>query len=297
LALRRKELKQIYTSNDKMVFGYFEGSAVSQVHAEETVSLALKASPQSNGNTDKDTIQLHKLVESIVPPCTLHPMFFNGHLQTTMASGDTPVHYRRHVFESDHEVYSGQFTVDFVYHPKTEPPRDKALPPRTHNFTDAEWEEYTGNAEDDSPMLITMHGLSGGSHEEYVRHTILPLTKEGSGWTACVINARGCAWSKLTTPVLFNARATWDMRQLVKFLREKFPKKKMFAVGYSLGANILTNYLGEEGDKCELSAGIIVGNPWDLGVSNGILKSTWVGLNVYHAAMGSAVKKLFFRYV
>jgi predicted alpha/beta-fold hydrolase len=55
-----------------------------------------------------------------------------------------------------------------------------------------------------------------------------------------VVNSRGCAGSKITNSMLYNARATWDVRQTVKWAKEKWPRRKMFGVGFSLGANILT---------------------------------------------------------
>ena len=125
--------------------------------------------------------------------------------------------------------------MDFVV-----PPYDGAeegLPPRTTSYS-AEGFAAIGS-EDNKPMLITLHGLSGGSHEIYLRHVLEPIFN--AGWEACVINSRGCAMSKITSSVLYNARATWDMRQTVKWLGERFPNRPLFAIGFSLGANILTN--------------------------------------------------------
>ena len=56
-----------------------------------------------------------------------------------------------------------------------------------------------------------------------------------------MVNARGCAQTKIGTPILFNARTTWDLRQVVKWLRKTFPNRPLFGLGFSLGANILTN--------------------------------------------------------
>jgi predicted alpha/beta-fold hydrolase len=111
------------------------------------------------------------------------------------------------------------------------------LPERTTFFTEKEFAALT--SDDRKPMLVVLHGLSGGSHEPYVRQVVKPLTEEG--WEACVINSRGCAQSKVTSPILYNARATWDVRQMVRWIREKFPNRSLFGLGFSLGANILTN--------------------------------------------------------
>lgn len=88
-------------------------------------------------------------------------------------------------------------------------------------------------------MLVVLHGLSGGSHEIYLRAVLEPLVD--AGWEACVVNSRGCAMSKITTAVLYNARATWDLRQVVKWCRQRWPKRRLYGIGFSLGANIMVN--------------------------------------------------------
>jgi predicted alpha/beta-fold hydrolase len=92
-------------------------------------------------------------------------------------------------------------------------------------------------------MLVVLHGLSGGSYEVYLKHVLAPLTGlNGEGeWEACVVNSMGCANHIITSTVLFNARSTWDCRQTVSWLRKTFPNRPMFGIGFSLGANIITN--------------------------------------------------------
>jgi predicted alpha/beta-fold hydrolase len=187
-----------------------------------------------------------------------------------------PIHYKRKIMDSTHSVYPGTFAVDFVVSKEdgevaleTRSASDN-LPERTTNFTPKEWDSIA-------------------SHDG--RETLAPLT--ASGWEACVVNGRGCALSKITTPQLFNSRATWDVRQTILHLRELFPNRPLYAVGFSLGANILTNYVGEEGSKCVLKAAVSCSNPWNLEVCNVELQRTYLGLEVYCATMGSNLKKLF----
>ncbi|KAF2146125.1 uncharacterized protein K452DRAFT_263711 [Aplosporella prunicola CBS 121167] len=240
-----------------------------------------------------DAVSLPDLVKQVTPPCRLNPLLFNGHLQTaytTVKGADVPVTYKRKIFESDDPRYAGTFAVDFVHRIASDGV-DDSLPPRTTYYTDQEFGEV--GSDDSKPMLVTLHGLSGGSHEIYLRHVLAPLTNEQGGWEACVVNSRGCAMSKITTSVLYNARATWDVRQTVKWLREKFPNRPLFGIGFSLGANILTNYLGEEGENCQLKAAVACSNPWNLEVSSMVLQKSWIGLNVYQKVMGNNMKKLF----
>ncbi|KAG8623781.1 hypothetical protein KVT40_008757 [Elsinoe batatas] len=245
---------------------------------------------------DGKTKTLAALVEETTPPCQLNPLLFNGHLQTawTSVNQSAPrIAYKRKLFEAEDPRFAGTFAVDFVVDAHPEQP-DTSLPPDTTFYSEDEFNAL--GSDDCKPLLITLHGLSGGSYEPYLRYVLAPLVGEG-GWEALVVNSRGCAMSKITTGILYNARATWDVRQTVKWARKKWPNRRLFGIGYSLGANILTNYLGEEGSDCELEAAVIVSNPWKLEVSNIALQSTWIGLNVYSKAMGTNMKKLFERHV
>ena len=55
-------------------------------------------------------------------------------------------------------------------------------------------------------------------------------------------------------------------------------------------------YLGEEGENCQLKAAVACSNPWNLEVSSMVLQKSWIGLNVYQRVMGSNMKKLFEKY-
>ncbi|KAJ6024574.1 hypothetical protein N7540_005371 [Penicillium herquei] len=242
--------------------------------------------------------------------CHLNPLLFNGHLQTfytaTKSGDNVPVYYKRKIFQADSAMFTGQYAVDFAVQPYDMPPEgeltDQArkytqpagLPDRTSFFSQ---EELASLPSDDSkPMLVVLHGLSGGSHELYLRHVLSPLIADGT-WETCVVNSRGCAQSKISTGVLYNARATWDTRQTVKWLRETFPNRPLFAIGFSLGANILANYLAEEGDACQIKGAVLCASPWNLDVSHYTLNRTWIGREIYSKTLGTNMKGLFERHV
>lgn len=219
-------------------------------HAKDNRLLLTKA---SKSGTKEQTSLVDICQEATPETCNLNPLLFNGHLQTawtTLKHDNVPVYYKRKMFESDSPMFSGSYAIDFVVRPYDMPPdgelTDKArkytqpagLPPRT-SFYSAE-ELSTLPSDDTKPMLVLLHGLSGGSHEVYLRHVLAPLVADGS-WEACVVNSRGCSQTKISSGVLYNARATWDTRQSVKWLREAFPNRPLFGIGFSLGANILAN--------------------------------------------------------
>ncbi len=170
-------------------------------------------SPLALQRKDGSATDLLKLCEASTPTCQLNPLLFNGDLQTmwtAVKEAGPPIYYRRRVFDADHKTYKGTFTVDFTVSPHQDV--DDSLPPRTAYFSENDFANI--GSDDSKPMLIVLHGLSGGSYEIYLRHAIAPLVLNGGDWEVCVVNARGCAQSKVTTGVLFNARATWDVRQV-----------------------------------------------------------------------------------
>ena len=80
------------------------------------------------------------------------------------------------------------------------------------------------------------------------------------------MNFRGCGEVKLATPRCYNGGYTGDLRGVAKYLSSRLaPNTKMFIVGNSLSANIVTKYLGEEGQSgttlpC-IAGGAALGNP------------------------------------
>ena len=202
----------------------------------------------------KEQTTLAELCQTATPKrCDLNPFLFNGHLQTCWTAvkfDKVPVYYKRRIFEADSVRYRGQFAIDFVVEPYEAPSDPHAtdaerkhtlpsgLPERTAMLSEDEFAALP--SDDTKPMLVVLHGLSGGSHELYLRHVVHPMIANGE-WEACVVNSRGCAQTKISTGVLYNARATWDVRQAVKWLRKTFPNRPLFGIGFSLGANILTN--------------------------------------------------------
>lgn len=217
-----------YATRSGRLFGY---AKIAFFHSPGQIVLRTK---------DGKSVPFSDFCKSVTPPCQLNPLLFNGHLQTAwtiVKSYDVPIYYKRIVFDAEDPVYTGTFAVDFVTRPHNE--ADPALPPRTAFYT--KQEINTAGSADSKPMLVVLHGLSGGSYEEYLRVCLAPLTTVERGWEACVVNSRGCANSKITSGVLYNARATWDTRQTVKWLKRVFPNRPLYGIGFSLGANILSN--------------------------------------------------------
>eukprot|EP00268_Persea_americana_P027782 TRINITY_DN2705_c0_g1_i1.p1 TRINITY_DN2705_c0_g1~~TRINITY_DN2705_c0_g1_i1.p1 ORF type:complete len:365 (-),score=38.74 TRINITY_DN2705_c0_g1_i1:2623-3696(-) len=140
----------------------------------------------------------------------------------------------------------------------------------------------------ESPLLILLPGLTGGSGDSYVRHML--VRARSRGWRVVVLNSRGCADSPVTTPQFYSATFTEDLRQVVKQIGSRYPKSNLYAIGWSLGANILVRYLGQESNASPLSGAVSLCNPFDLVLADEDFRK---GFNIiYDKALGRALCKI-----
>ncbi|XP_020084479.1 embryogenesis-associated protein EMB8 [Ananas comosus] len=141
----------------------------------------------------------------------------------------------------------------------------------------------------DSPVLILLPGLTGGSDDTYVRHML--VRARNKGWRVVVFNSRGCADSPVTTPQFYSASFTKDLSQIVDHVAKRYPKSNIYAVGWSLGANILVRYLGQESHSCPLSGAVSLCNPFNLVIADEDFHKGFN--NIYDRALARALRNIF----
>jgi predicted alpha/beta-fold hydrolase len=150
---------------------------------------------------------------------------------------------------------------------------------------------------DSAPLLILFPGLTGGSGDSYVRHCVASARERGV--RAVVFNSRGTAESPVLTPQFYSASFTQDAREVVQHVRKVYPAAEaVYAVGWSLGGNILLRYLGEEGQAGRdpgVEAAVSLCNPFDLTLSNAHLKRDFFG-RLYDANLANSLRRIFGRH-
>lgn len=112
------------------------------------------------------------------------------------------------------------------------------------------------------PLVVMLHGLTGGFDSKYARglaNKMLPL-----GWRVAILQFRGAGPEPNRLPRSYHHGDTQDLRELLHLLRARDPGSRFCAVGWSLGANVLLKYLGEEGRATPLSAAVAVCPPFQL---------------------------------
>jgi predicted alpha/beta-fold hydrolase len=163
-----------------------------------------------------------------------------------------------------------------------------------------------------------------------------PKERGGLGMRAVVQNSRGCNGLPIVTPKLYNvgifapvswfcsaslasrlARRTTSGRRCSGFRRHsldllstvlvcaatRFRTWSAFLLcmgvktGFSLGANCITKYVGEEGDACPFSGCVSVGNPYDFLAANRHIETySFITKYVYNYALGGALQALLSRH-
>ncbi|ORZ25429.1 Alpha/Beta hydrolase protein [Absidia repens] len=251
---------------------------VQLIHHQETVKVPLDATTQVS------------LLEFIQQKCPhlygpeaffqQTPYLFNGHLQTGYAS-----------------IYKGTPSMDDITYQR------KYLRMKDGGQVALDWfpglpnTASTDNQDDnliDTPTLVCLHGLTGGSHESYIRGILETVTAAPFNYQSVVINSRGCGKSEVKTPQLYCGAHTEDTRVAIQHIRNQLkPGTPLIAVGFSMGANILVNYLGEEEDRTPLTAAISVANPFDFSWCINNLEKGIFSQKVYSTTMATSLKNLF----
>lgn len=144
-------------------------------------------------------------------------------------------------------------------------------PPDIYSVSANERKEQVLNGPIQQPVVVILHGINNDSSFGYVRSLMRECTNRG--WIAVGMNFRGCGGTPVTTPRGYTGAYTGDIRGVVQSISARLEgDTPVFLVGNSLGANLITKYLGEEGfsgtlPKC-VAGGISLGNPLHIHAKN-----------------------------
>ena len=139
-----------------------------------------------------------------------------------------------------------------------------------------DWLTTADSLDPSVPVLLLFHGLTGGSQESYIQHFMQEVMSEAECRPVVMIN-RGLGGVKLKTWLPYNAGRTDDIRAVVAEVHRRFPEAPLIAAGFSLGANLLACYLGQEKENCLLSAAVCVSCPFNLRSSSDFIESSLIG--------------------
>eukprot|EP01084_Bolivina_argentea_P067892 123573_1 len=121
-----------------------------------------------------------------------------------------------------------------------------------------------------SPIIIVVPGLTGDINAKYCRRLMIAV--HTIGWQAVIFNPRGRGGVAFKSPQAYSVGYTEDLRQVIKYIHNKYPNRMLFGVGFSLGANYLAKYMGEESTNALLNGAVCCAAPTDPIVCNAAIK-------------------------
>lgn len=142
-------------------------------------------------------------------------------------------------------------------------------------------------AADGAPVLALFHGLEGDSRSHYARVTMRHFAD--LGWRALVVHFRGCSGEPNLLLRAYHSGDSEEGDWVLRTIRRRWPLARLYAVGVSLGGNMLAKWLGERGEDAGfVAAAASVGSPLDL-VAGGHAISR--GFNMLYTKMFLATLK------
>ena len=111
--------------------------------------------------------------------------------------------------------------------------------PGTQVRTDCHWQQKPR----EHPTLILLHGLEGSSDSGYMLGTA--DVAFGTGFNVLRLNQRNCGGTEKLTPTLYNSGLSCDVSAVVRELIERDRLPEIFAVGFSMGGNLVLKMAAE----------------------------------------------------
>ncbi len=134
--------------------------------------------------------------------------------------------------------------------------------------------------------MLILHGLEGSSSSDYVLSTHRELARRGLGSLA--LSFRSCSGEPNRLPRFYHSGDTADASAVFAMLRDRFPARRLGAVGFSLGGNVLLKHLGECGggrDHLAPDAAVAISVPFDLSA----------GITTLERGLGPLYQRFFLR--
>lgn len=108
--------------------------------------------------------------------------------------------------------------------------------------------------------MLVLHGMEGSARAGYVAELLARTTARG--WGAFVLNFRSCSGEPNRLARSYHLGATEDPAWALSRIRER-RSGRLFAVGFSLGGNVLLRLLAEQGEASLIERAVAVSVPFD----------------------------------
>ena len=144
------------------------------------------------------------------------------------------------------------------------------------DFLECYWHN-TPKQTTNTPLVILFHGLAGSYESPYIQGVVQELSN--NGFNTVLMHFRGCTGEDNRLPRSYHSGDTGDALEFIKSIKIQYTKTKLYAVGYSLGANMLLKLLGEIKENNLLEKAVAVSPPMSLDIC---AKQMDIGFSKYY---------------
>ena len=136
------------------------------------------------------------------------------------------------------------------------------------DFIDLDFVDSNGAG---AKLLVLFHGLEGCSRSHYALATMAWARR--LGWRGVVPHFRGCSGEANRLPRSYHSGDSAEIDWILRRLKATHAESELYAVGVSLGGNMLLKWLGEAGSSAAaiVSGAAAVSAPVDLNAAANVL--------------------------
>jgi predicted alpha/beta-fold hydrolase len=117
---------------------------------------------------------------------------------------------------------------------------------------------------DNKEIIILFHGLAGNINSHYIKRIMYKFKSKDK--CSVLMHFRGCGKDPNRLARSYHSGESSDAKEFMYDVLKRYPNSKLYAIGYSLGGNMLLKLLGELGDNSPLKSAIAISAPMDLKV-------------------------------
>ncbi|WP_448549593.1 hydrolase [Thalassotalea fusca] len=112
------------------------------------------------------------------------------------------------------------------------------------------------------PIVVILHGLEGSFDSHYAKGMLSAV--KAQGWIGVVIHFRGCGKLPNRKAFSYHSGFTADIEFVAQRLHIFYPHHPKYAIGFSLGGNVLAQHLATQKENAVFNAATIICAPLHL---------------------------------
>ncbi|WP_144392985.1 hydrolase [Pleionea sediminis] len=129
------------------------------------------------------------------------------------------------------------------------------------DLPDDDFLEFAWFGKEDSPTLVISHGLEGSYQSHYIQRLIAKFLKHQ--WCVVVAHFRSCGRNLNRSMSTYHSGSSDELGFAIKVIKNQ-TQHPVYAVGFSLGGNVLLKWLGENPEQTDIKKAMAVSVPFKL---------------------------------